>query len=130
MFLLDTNAASAIIHQQEAIRQHVMRHPPHTLHISVITSAELRFGIERRPEAVNLQRRVREFLARISILPFLDEDAAAFAKLRRLSTAQGKNLTDMDMLIAAHAYSRNLILVTSDKAFSQIPQLRIADWMA
>lgn len=128
VFLLDTNAASAVIQQHEVMRAHIMSHPPDSLHISVITAAELRHGIERRPEAVNLRRRVHAFLARISILPFVDEDSTAFARLRVLSSKQGKTLSDLDMLIAAHAYSRDMTLVTADRAFMHIPHLRLVDW--
>lgn len=128
VFLLDTNAASAVIQQHEVMRAYIMNHPPDSLHISVITAAELHYGIERRPEAVNLRRRVHAFLARISILPFVDDDSTAFARLRVLAARQGKSLSDLDMLIAAHAYSRDMTLVTADRAFAHIPHLRLADW--
>jgi tRNA(fMet)-specific endonuclease VapC len=92
--------------------------------ISVITEAEMLYGLARKPEATRLRFAVESLFDTISILPWDSSAAHAYGTLRaRMSTA-GKALSTMDMLIAAHAMSTDAILVTSDKAFSQIEALR------
>ena len=51
-----------------------------------------------------------------------------YAKLRVAGEQAGKSLSSMDMLIAAHAHHLEMTLVTSDAAFSRIPNLVVEDW--
>jgi tRNA(fMet)-specific endonuclease VapC len=96
---------------------------------SVITQAELLFGVLKKPEATKLKVAVREFLQRVEILPW-DEDAAdSYAKLRHQLERDGTPLGSMDMLIAAHAIAAEALLVTSDRAFHNAkPLLNLVDW--
>ena len=127
--MLDTNIASAIINQNKMVLEKITAMPNHWLSISAITAAELKFGGARRPEATNLRKRIQTFLMGMNILPFSDEDATAYAQLKALASSSGRSLSDMDMLIAAQAFSRQLILVTADRAFSHIHQLSIENWL-
>ena len=43
---------------------------------------------------------------------------------------EGKALTPLDLLIAAHAVSRNAILVTNDRVFANLDVLSRVDWQA
>jgi tRNA(fMet)-specific endonuclease VapC len=62
-------------------------------------------------------------------LPWRSEEAAVYGVLRASLNARGKSLSEMDMLIAAHALSVNATLVTGDKAFRLVESLRgLDDW--
>lgn len=61
-------------------------------------------------------------------MPFDSETAQAFALLRVDMARAGKSLTHLDMLIAAHARSIDATLVTSDRAFTHVPGLRVENW--
>lgn len=131
MYLLDTNIASAIINQNKNIEQKILELPLNSLHISSITSAELKYGMARRPEAIQLKNRILNFLERVEVLSFDDKDASAFSELKSNLQNQGKNLSCMDILIASHVLSRGLILVTADQAFFNFKSdLKIENWLS
>ncbi len=71
---------------------------------------------------------VEAFLATGSVLAFNSDAAIAFGHVRATLEAQGQPLGANDMLIAAHALSRGLTLVTADKAFSRVDGLSVEDW--
>jgi len=131
LFMLDTNTASfAIKGNPPIVRERMLKIPMVSLCISAITEAELLHGVARKPEAKNLSIAVREFLQRIDILPWDSDAAKTYAALRYNCEKDGVALGSMDMLIAAHAISAGAVLVTNDKAFSNVKSndLRLADW--
>lgn len=124
--MLDTNAASAVIKGgAPSLDQRVTTG---TTCISVITEAELRFGLARRPERAALARSVGAFLSEIEVLPWTSECARVYAPMRATLEAKGKPLGALDMLIAAHALASGCTLVTRDRAFTHVPDLRVDDW--
>lgn len=98
--------------------------------ISVITQAELLFGLARRPQSKSLHALVHAFLTHIEVLPWSSDTAASYGKLRATLEKQGWCPGVPDMLIAAHAVSEQAVLVTNDRAFTQLPQLVVEDWSA
>jgi tRNA(fMet)-specific endonuclease VapC len=129
-FMLDTNISSFIIRAApEPLKRHLEETPLARLHISVLTEAELRFGVAKAPHAKNLARLVENFLSHVAVLPWTSEAAAEYARLRCDLAARGLSLTNMDMLIAAHARAAGAILVTNDAALLRLaPLMEVADW--
>jgi len=128
-FLLDTNTASFVIKGNIArVRQQLVRVPVSRIAISAVTEAELLFGIARRPEAVRLAVLVEEFLARVEVLPWDRNAARAYASLRAVLEREGTSIGNLDLMIAAHALATDSILVSSDRAFRRIRQLKLEDW--
>jgi tRNA(fMet)-specific endonuclease VapC len=128
LHLLDTNTASFIIKDREPVVSHFRSLNPELISISVITEAELLFGIARKPEATHLYRLVRRFMNSITILEWTSLAAEQFARSRADLERTGMLLDDMDMMIAAHALAEGAVLVTNDAAFRRIDRLRIEDW--
>ena len=128
LYLLDTNIASFIIREDEQVVKRFNSVRRELVHISVITEAELLFGIARKPEAVRLHALVREFLNSSTILEWTSVAASQFAFTRASRERAGMLLGDMDMMIAAHALAEDAILVTNDNAFRRIDRLRVEDW--
>ena len=128
-YLLDTNAASALIRGRVSpeLQQLLM---DHSACISVITEAELRFGVVRRPEATRLATAVAVFLQDTPVLPWTSATAQAYAELRTLMEKAGVGLSSMDLLIAAQAKAEDCTLVSGDGAFVHVPGLRVLDWSA
>lgn len=126
-YMLDTNAASTLIrgHITAEMQNLLMERPAC---ISVITEAELRFGVKRRPEATRLAKAVEIFLQDTPVLPWLSATAQAYAELRTQMETQGIGLSAMDLLIAAHARADGCTLITADQAFKQVPGLSVFDW--
>jgi tRNA(fMet)-specific endonuclease VapC len=131
LVLLDTNMAAYILSGRSlAARQRLKEEREHsTVALSVISQAEILFGLENKPGAKRLRAAVEELLGVVQILPWDSDAAHAYGRLRAKITSQGKSLTAMDLLIASHAIATRAVLVTRDKAFSQIaPLVRIENW--
>ena len=129
LYLLDTNAFSLAVrrahkgfnHQFESIRLDRMR-------ISVITEAELHFGLAKRPQAHTLAHSVHSLLQRIEILPWDSKAAKLYGGIRADLERRGEPMADLDLMIAAHALADDAVLVTNDAAFRRITHLKTEDW--
>ena len=101
-----------------------------TLAISVVTRAELLYGLALVPQATSLKKAVLAFLDYIPCLEWPVPAADYYAKSRCEQKLSGKPIGYMDTLIAAHAVAENLILVTHNtKHFEQIEGLKMEDWL-
>ncbi len=128
-YLLDTNTASYAIKGNIArIREQLLTVPMADIGISVITEAELRFGVARLPAAVRLKYLVEEFLVRVEVLPWNSAAARQYAEIRAVLERSGRPMGNMGMLIAAHALAVEAVLVTHDRVFRRVKGLKIEDW--
>ncbi|MBB3119340.1 type II toxin-antitoxin system VapC family toxin [Pseudoduganella violacea] len=129
-YLLDTNIASHIIKGDLLqLTQKLAGIPPQDIAISVITEAELLYGLEKRGAPAGLSLRVHAFLKRVTVLPWTRQEAAAYAELRVIRERAGLSLGTMDMLIAAHSRAAGLALVTRDRTFGLLPGFpAVEDW--
>jgi len=128
-YLLDTNICSYIIKgNRPHVREHLLRVPMTEVGISVVTEAELRFGVVRLPHARNLGLAVEEFLLRVEILPWDSDAARQYAPLRAALEQEGEPMGNLDLMIAAQALAAGTILVTSDRVFRRVKGLKIEDW--
>lgn len=126
LLMLDTNAVTAIIRDSAKTLSAVLNERPSC--ISVITEAELRFGLARRAVNIELRRIVENYLAAVDILPWTSASARRYGLLRAELDALGKPLAPMDLLIASQAMAEDCTLVSADRAFTQVPGLRLLDW--
>jgi tRNA(fMet)-specific endonuclease VapC len=127
-YMLDTNMVSHFIKGDHNVRDRVISVPMSELAISVITEGELLFGLAKRPDAKQLGIVVHEFLIRVDVLPWDSAAAACYGTLRADSQKKGRGLGNLDLLIAAHALSLGIVLITNDRAFTQVDGLKIEDW--
>lgn len=127
-YMLDTSTVSHLVKQHPNVAQHVIAVPMASLCISAITAGELLYGLARQPDAVGLQAAVTELIRRVDVLSWDASTAERYGILRADLDRAGKPLGSLDLLIAAHALTAGAVLVTNDRAFSQIVQLQIEDW--
>lgn len=128
-YLLDTNTVSYIIKGNiPPVRERLVKTPMAQVAISVITEAELRFGVVRRPEATRLKVVVEEFLLRVAVLPWDSEAARHYADVRAALERAGTSMGNLDLMIAAHALAADAVLVTNDRVFGRVKHLKIEDW--
>jgi tRNA(fMet)-specific endonuclease VapC len=129
LYLLDTNTASfAIKGTVPRVRQRLIRTPMRQLAVSVITQAELLFGVARRPEATRLKLVVEEFLKRVEVLAWDSSAATAYAEVRAALEHAGKPMGNLDLMIAAHALATGAVLVSNDRVFRAVKGLQVQDW--
>ena len=127
-YMLDTNAISHLIQGNMAIGQKLASLPMSAICISAVTEGELRYGLAKRPTFVRLHTAVEELLRRVDVLPWDTSVAKSYGDLRAELETKGRVLQSLDMMIAAHAFSINLILVSNDKAFAMVNGLKLEDW--
>lgn len=128
-YLLDTNMASYVIKGNVPhVRDNLRSVPMAEVGISAVTKAELRFGVERRPQASRLHLAVEEFLLRVEILAWDSSAAAQYARLRSSLEDSGTPMGNLDLMIAAHALSTGVVLVSHDRAFQRVKHLKLEDW--
>lgn len=119
-YLLDTNTVSHIARKHPMVCQRFSQKTHQSIGISVITEAEILAGLAKIPQATKLAKTMHSFLARTTIYPYDSETAQSYAALQVFLSSNGKALSAMDALIAAHAHAVEATLVTADKAFLQI----------
>ena len=119
-YLLDTNTASFLIRgKPPVVLDRLARATVSQTAISAVTEAELLFGLERKPEAVQLRKVATLFLQRAIILPWTSKAAKSYSHLRAMLESRGKPLSALDTMIVAHALSEELVLVSNDQAFDK-----------
>jgi tRNA(fMet)-specific endonuclease VapC len=128
-YLLDTNTVSYVIKgNYPRMRERLSKVSMAEVGISVVTEAELRFGVERLPKAPRLRVAVEEFLLRVEVLPWDSDCAQRYANLRAESERRGEPMGNLDMMIAAQALAVGVVLVTSDRVFRRVKGLKLEDW--
>lgn len=128
VLMLDTNAVSALVKGQADGLSKTLEQ--RAFCISVITEAELRFGLARRPVNADLRSIVENLLLAADIRAWNSTCAERYGQLRAELEALGKPLGPMDLLIAVHALAEDCSLVSADRAFAHVPGLKILDWTA
>lgn len=115
LHMLDTDTASYLIKgKSPAIEGKLAALVPSMVCISVMTRAELQYGLKRLPADHRLHLAVRQFLKIVRILPWDAEAADWYADIRHQLVGTGQPIGEMDMMIAAHALSASAVLVTND----------------
>ena len=97
--------------------------------ISSITVSELNYGVAKSKRQKQNAQRLEEFLTPFEILPYDETASKYYGIIRYQLESEGKVIGPLDMLIAAHALSKDLILVTNnEKEFLRIKSLKVENW--
>ncbi|WP_348970458.1 type II toxin-antitoxin system tRNA(fMet)-specific endonuclease VapC [Pseudomonas atacamensis] len=129
-YMLDTNICIFTIKNKPQIVREAFNRHSGQLCISAITLMELIYGAEKLAAPEKNLAIVEGFVARLDVLPF-DNDAAAQAGMVRSELAKaGTPIGPYDQMIAGHARSLGLIVVTNKvREFQRVSGLRIEDWV-
>ena len=128
-FMLDTNIVVYTIKNRPAkVRDAFKRHSGQ-MAISAVTLGELVYGAEKSAQPERNLTDIEGFAARLEVLPFDSLAATHFGQLRAELAKIGTPIGPYDQMIAGHARSLGLILVTNNiKEFARVPGLRIDNW--
>lgn len=129
-YMLDTNICIYTIkHKPPEVIKAFLCHEPDDMCISSITYGELMHGVEKSQAVERNRAAIMLFLSAISILPFDSDAAEKYGAVRADLERKGTPIGPMDMLIAGHARSRGLILVTNNtREFFRVNELEVEDW--
>lgn len=130
-YLLDTNIVIYTIkNRPREVREMFKKHQTQ-MAISTVSVGELIFGVERSVQPERNQADIDGMLARLEVFTFDEKAAAHFGQIRAELYSQGKPIGPYDMMIAGHARSQGLILVTNNmKEFERVPGLRLENWVS
>ncbi|MCL1961473.1 MAG: PIN domain-containing protein [Desulfovibrionaceae bacterium] len=130
IYMLDTSISSAAIRCQAAVSDKLATLPANAWCISAVTVAEHLYGLAKRPEARTLARTVQAFLRVADVRPWDSLAAQTEGQLRATLERQGTPLDAYDCMIAAHALSLGIVLVTDNiKHFDRVPNLTLENWL-
>ncbi|HUT19255.1 MAG TPA: type II toxin-antitoxin system VapC family toxin [Anaerolineae bacterium] len=129
-YMLDTNICIYLIKQK----------PPQLLRkfaelsfgdvgVSAITVAELQYGVQKSQYPEQNQQALGQLLIPLTIVDFDHNAAVAYGAIRAALERQGTPIGSLDTLIAAHAQSLDVTLVTNNvREFSRVPDLKVVNW--
>ena len=129
-YLVDTNICIYIMNKKPvSVIQRFKQFDVGDAGISTITISELQYGVVNSTNRKENQQRLEQFLAPLEILLYDEMAAEAYGDIRFQLEKKGQLVGPLDVLIAALALSRNLILVTNnDREFKRIKNLRVENW--
>jgi len=131
MHMLDTNICIYVLKNRTDKLKHKFK-VTKNIYISSVTYAELCFGIENGEPLLRKQRwkELNLFTQKLIIEPFEEEAAKDYGLIRATLKKQGNLISNNDLLIAAHARSLSMILVTNNTAeFQRVTSLDIENWV-
>ncbi|MDB5401629.1 MAG: tRNA(fMet)-specific endonuclease VapC [Acetobacteraceae bacterium] len=129
-YMLDTDLCIRVLRDRPAELRERFNREADGLCISTIILMELLVGAEKSDRPIETRRDVDRFTARLGILPFDDDAAAHAAEIRATLERRGQAIGGYDTLIAGHARSRGLIVVTGNlREFGRVEGLRTEDWL-
>jgi tRNA(fMet)-specific endonuclease VapC len=130
LFMLDTNICIYTIKNRPAeVIQKVKEFSPSDLVISAITVCELEYGASKSTNPEKNRQTLVKFLAPFEICPFNEQAASHYGDIRAHLERNGNLIGAMDLLIAAHARSLSLTLVTNNlNEFQRVPGLSTVNW--
>lgn len=130
--MLDTDTCIAVIKLQPVRTLRKLRAKGvGQIGISTITLSELSFGAAKSARHQQNLEALQEFLLPLEIASYDDSCAYHYGPVRAVLESKGRPVGSLDMLIAAHALAIDAALVTHNtREFSQVPGLRLEDWMA
>ena len=131
-YLLDTNICIYIINEKpEQVLRKFEQYPVQEFGISSVTQAELQYGVQKSKNKNTNQDALDEFLLPLTILPFHGKRVVTcYGEIRVSLESKGKTIGPLDMLIAAHALSLDLTIISNNiKEFARIPNLKCENWI-
>lgn len=128
--MLDTNICIYLIKRRPpAVIDRFLRCDVGQVAISSVTLAELQYGVAKSQFPEKNAEALQAFLLPLEILPFDDAAGAAYGPIRVDLEKRGVSIGAMDLMIAAHALSLDVTLVTHNiREFSRVEGLRVETW--
>jgi len=129
-YMLDTNILIYAIKNRPKQAREAFKQHENQMCISAVTKGELVYGAERSSQPERNLADIEGLIAHLEVAPFGGHASEHFGQLRAELYRTGKPIGPYNMMIAGHARSMGLILVTNNiKEFERVPGLRIENWV-
>ena len=128
--MLDTDMCIHLIRQRPpSALDRIATYGPGEIGVSAITVAELEYGVSKSGQPRRNRQALDQFLSPLEVMAFDRAATGAYGRLRTHLERRGLRIGAMDLLIAAHALSADVSLVTSnEREFRRVPALRVESW--
>ncbi len=129
--MLDTDMCIYIIKKRPAqVEKRFRRSNPFEIGISAVTLAELEFGVAKSSRPEQNRNALIGFLAPLEIAIFDDHAAFHYGEIRAILEKEGNPIGSMDLMIASHARSLSVPLITNNaREFKKVPGLKVENWI-
>lgn len=129
--MLDTNICIYLIKRKPShVVDKLRTYEPEEVTVSSITVAELHYGVSKSNQPHRNREALVEFLSPLEVLAFDEMASSHYGDIRNHLETMGHIIGSMDLLIAAHARSRSLTLITNNlREFERVPGLRTNNWV-
>jgi tRNA(fMet)-specific endonuclease VapC len=129
--MLDTNICIYIIkHRPSSVLDQLVALPTEDVGVSSITVAELRFGASKSSRPARNHQALDDFLHPFEVALYNEPAARTYGTIRAPLEKKGRLIGPMDLLIAAHALSLEVQLLTNNaKEFKRVDGLDVTNWV-
>lgn len=128
--MLDTDTVIYTIKHRPSKMREIFKSHSGLMSISSVTMGELIYGAEKSEQPERNLADIEGLNARLEVLPFDQMAATHFGQLRAELAKIGKPIGPYDQMIAGHARSLGLIIVTNNvREFERVPGLRLENWI-
>jgi tRNA(fMet)-specific endonuclease VapC len=129
--MLDTNTCIALIKRKPVhVLQKFSEYQVGDIGVSAVTLAELRYGVAKSQHQARNQAALDEFMLPLEIAAFDEQATTTYGVLRAALEKQGTPIGPLDTMIAAHALSLGVTLVTNNtREFNRVLGLKVVDWL-
>jgi tRNA(fMet)-specific endonuclease VapC len=129
-FMLDTNTCVDLIRRRnDRTLRRMQRYRPDDLCVSSVTLSELEYGAAKSADPQRNRLALAKFMTPLSVLPYDDAVAPVYGRVRAELERTGTPIGPMDTMIAAHALTLGLIVVTdNEREFRRVSELKVQNW--
>lgn len=128
-FMLDTNICVDVLRQGRFVDR-IVRHDPQEIAVSTIVLSELHYGAAKSSNPARAALAVMKLAGSLCVLPFDNHAAQTYGQVRARLEQQGTPIGALDTLIAAHALSLGMTLVTNnEREFARVTGLTVENWL-
>jgi tRNA(fMet)-specific endonuclease VapC len=130
-FLLDTNHMGAAIRRVSELRDRIDQARRSGLALGTCTPVlcELEVGIQQTHQPAVYRRSLTLLLSKVRLWPIDRNVARSYGEIYLRLRRQGRALSSVDIMLAALAKLMNLTLLTTDRDFEALPDIRTEDWL-
>ena len=129
-FMLDTNTCVDVIRRRnDRVLRRMQRLRPGDLCVSSVTLSELEYGAAKSSDPQRNRLALAEFMTPLRVVPYDDTVAPVYGRVRTELERVGTPIGPWDTMIAAHALSLGLTVVTdNEREFRRVPGLKVQNW--
>ena len=130
-YMLDTNICIYLIKQKPLqVMEKFNAYAVGDIGVSSITVSELWYGVAKSTRYKTNAQALAQFLLPLTVSPFDDKATEAYGEIRAALEREWQPIGALDMLIAAHAVSLGVVLVTNnEREFVRVPELIVENWV-